>query len=76
MRYAAPQKMPHASEVTKKTGKAAFMPRTMSSEHTTPQPGRDMLSRKVAIKVSIVEDDPKARILVDWINRAEGLRCV
>lgn len=35
------------------------------------------MSRKVAIKVSIVEDDPKAReILVDWINRAEGLRCV
>jgi DNA-binding NarL/FixJ family response regulator len=31
----------------------------------------------VAIKVSIVEDDPKAReIFVDWINRAEGLRCV
>ena len=29
------------------------------------------------IKGSIVEDDPKAReILVDWINRAEGFRCV
>jgi DNA-binding NarL/FixJ family response regulator len=35
------------------------------------------MSKPVAIKVSIVEDDPKAReILVDWINRAEGLRCV
>lgn len=35
------------------------------------------MSRRVAIKVSIVEDDPKAReILVDWINRAEGFRCV
>jgi DNA-binding NarL/FixJ family response regulator len=35
------------------------------------------MSRAVAIKVSIVEDDPKAReIFVDWINRAEGLRCV
>ncbi len=31
----------------------------------------------VSIKVSIVEDDAKAReILVDWINRAEGFRCV
>lgn len=31
----------------------------------------------MAIKVSIVEDDPKAReILVDWINRAEGFQCV
>lgn len=27
--------------------------------------------------VSIVEDDPKAReIMVDWVNRASGLRCV
>ena len=35
------------------------------------------MSRSVSIKVSIVEDDAKAReILVDWINRAEGLRCV
>jgi len=35
------------------------------------------MSKAVSIKVSIVEDDPKAReILVDWINRAEGLRCV
>lgn len=35
------------------------------------------MTKAVAIKVSIVEDDPKAReILVDWINRAEGLRCV
>jgi len=32
---------------------------------------------RVPIRVSIVEDDPKAReILVGWINRAEGLRCV
>jgi DNA-binding NarL/FixJ family response regulator len=31
----------------------------------------------VSIKVSIVEDDAAARaILVDWINRAEGFRCV
>jgi DNA-binding NarL/FixJ family response regulator len=35
------------------------------------------MSKRVLIKVSIVEDDPKAReILVDWINRAEGFRCV
>ena len=35
------------------------------------------MGRSVAIKVSIVEDDPKAReILVDWINRAEGFKCV
>ena len=28
-------------------------------------------------KICVVEDDPKAReILVDWVNRAEGLRCV
>lgn len=28
-------------------------------------------------RVSIVEDDPKAReIMVDWVNRAGGLRCV
>ncbi len=28
-------------------------------------------------KISVVEDDPKAReILVGWVNRAEGLRCV
>ena len=34
------------------------------------------MSRTVSIKVSIVEDDAKAReILVDWINRAEGFRC-
>jgi len=35
------------------------------------------MGKAVSIKVSIVEDDPKAReILVDWINRAEGFRCV
>lgn len=35
------------------------------------------MSKPVSIKVSIVEDDPKTReILVDWINRAEGFRCV
>ena len=35
------------------------------------------MSRPVSIKVSIVEDDAKAReILVDWINRATGFRCV
>jgi DNA-binding NarL/FixJ family response regulator len=35
------------------------------------------MTKKVRIKVSIVEDDPKAReILVDWINRAEGFQCV
>lgn len=35
------------------------------------------MSKTVSIKVSIVEDDAKAReILVDWINRAEGFRCV
>jgi len=35
------------------------------------------MGKSVAIKVSIVEDDPKARdILVDWINRAEGFHCV
>lgn len=35
------------------------------------------MSKRVTTTVSIVEDDPKAReILVDWINRAEGLRCV
>jgi len=35
------------------------------------------MGKAVAIKVSIVEDDPKAReILVDWINRAEGFKCV
>ncbi len=28
-------------------------------------------------KISVVEDDPKEReILVGWVNRAEGLRCV
>lgn len=32
---------------------------------------------RVSINVSIVEDDPKAReILIDWINRTEGFRCV
>jgi DNA-binding NarL/FixJ family response regulator len=36
-----------------------------------------VMNKKVRIKVSIVEDDPKAReILVDWINRAEGFQCV
>ena len=35
------------------------------------------MGKPVSIKVSIVEDDPKAReILVEWINRAEGFRCV
>lgn len=35
------------------------------------------MGKTVSIKVSIVEDDAKAReILVDWINRAEGFRCV
>jgi DNA-binding NarL/FixJ family response regulator len=35
------------------------------------------MNKKVSIKVSIVEDDAKAReILVDWVNRAEGFRCV
>lgn len=35
------------------------------------------MGKHVSIKVSIVEDDPKAReILVDWINRTEGFRCV
>ena len=35
------------------------------------------MGKSVAIKVSIVEDDPKAReILVDWINRGDGFRCV
>lgn len=35
------------------------------------------MSRPVSIKVAIVEDDAQAReILVDWINRAEGFRCV
>src|SRR6188768_3959044 len=35
------------------------------------------MGKAVAIKVSIVEDDPKAReILVEWINRAEGFKCV
>ncbi len=40
-------------------------------------PVRYVMSKRVRIKVSIVEDDPKAReILVDWINRAEGFQCV
>src|SRR5277367_4847770 len=35
------------------------------------------MNRKMRIKVSIVEDDHKARdILVNWINRAEGFQCV
>ena len=35
------------------------------------------MGKAVSIKVAIVEDDAKAReILVDWINRAEGFRCV
>ena len=34
------------------------------------------MSKPVSIKVSIVEDDAKAReILVSWINRAAGFRC-
>jgi DNA-binding NarL/FixJ family response regulator len=36
-----------------------------------------VMSKKVRIKVSIVEDDHKARdILVNWINRADGFQCV
>lgn len=35
------------------------------------------MNRRVRIRVSIVEDDPKAReLLVDWINRAERFQCV
>lgn len=35
------------------------------------------MGKTVSIRVAIVEDDAKAReILVDWINRAEGFRCV
>ena len=35
------------------------------------------MSRHMLTSVAIVEDDPKAReILVDWVNRATGLRCV
>jgi DNA-binding NarL/FixJ family response regulator len=35
------------------------------------------MSGKVLTRVSIVEDDRKAReILVDWVNRAGGFRCV
>lgn len=35
------------------------------------------MGKPVLIRVSIVEDDAKAReILVDWINRAQGFRCV
>lgn len=35
------------------------------------------MNKKVQTSVSIVEDDPKAReIMVDWVNRASGLRCV
>jgi DNA-binding NarL/FixJ family response regulator len=35
------------------------------------------MSKVVSIRVSIVEDDSQAReILADWINRAEGFRCV
>lgn len=35
------------------------------------------MKKEVPIKISIVEDDHKAReILVGWINRAEGFQCV
>ncbi len=35
------------------------------------------MNRRVRIRVSIVEDDPKAReLLVEWINRAEHFQCV
>jgi len=35
------------------------------------------MSKKMQTIVSIVEDDPKAReIMVDWVNRASGMRCV
>jgi DNA-binding NarL/FixJ family response regulator len=35
------------------------------------------MNRRVRIRVSIVEDDSKAReLLVDWINRAEQFQCV
>jgi len=46
-------------------------------KHYNTARGKNAIGKPVAIKVSIVEDDPKAReILVDWINRAEGFRCV
>src|ERR1700722_484038 len=36
-----------------------------------------VMNRRVRIKVSIVEDDSKAReLLVDWINRADRFQCV
>ena len=45
--------------------------------HYNPGDGWCGMSKLVSIKVSIVEDDAKAReILVDWINRADGFRCV
>lgn len=35
------------------------------------------MNKRVRIKVSIVEDDPKTReFLVDWVSRAEGFQCV
>ena len=35
------------------------------------------MTSKMFTRISVVEDDPKAReILTDWINRADGLRCV
>ena len=46
-------------------------------KHYNTAKEKTAMGKVVAIKVSIVEDDPKAReILVDWINRAEGFRCV
>jgi DNA-binding NarL/FixJ family response regulator len=35
------------------------------------------MNKRVRIRVSIVEDDPKTReLLVDWVNRAERFHCV
>ena len=35
------------------------------------------MNKRLRIKVSIVEDDPKTReFLVDWVSRAEGFQCV
>src|SRR5580765_5438158 len=40
-------------------------------------PSKNVMSGKVLTRASIVEDDRKAReILVDWVNRAGGYRCV
>ncbi len=35
------------------------------------------MSKRLRIRVSIVEDDPKTReFLVDWVSRADGFQCV